>query len=416
MTSSISWLDNDDAERQRMREVVALFREEGAIDEMGMGRIRDSLADLMFPGTSMLWTRARYLLFVPWIFQLLEAGQPRGSGGMAPEQRARRLQERLARALAEWAETKAAGEARGIMGREKHDVKQTPDQNIWAGLYSWGVRERPLTLSQARREAVERGAKRGGLAPEEEVPGGIWHPLLPPMPDGFPSGATLELEKEEAEFLAGLLTEGEPRVDERFRLRNESLLPILLGLDRDRFEAASDAWALAEMLEAGGLKGLVERAFAFSDVIRGAQLLYVRLVAESRADEQAEQVLDALETEWEEWLEAVGRREAELAFWERDLPAFWAMLGTTNRSITGPDRSFVESWASFVVKDPEKLVSNGEAHRLIIERENLVKVGKARLRASGEIGRDAPREIPRPLTFRWAVVHGVIEDIRKGLA
>ncbi len=415
MTSSISWLDTDDVERQRMREVVALFREEGAIDEIGMGRIRDSLADLMFPGTSVLWTRARYLLFVPWIFQLLEAGQPRGSAGMEPEERTRRIQMQLARALVEWAEGESELDARGIMGRTKLDVRQTPDQNIWAGLYSWGIRTRALTLSQARREAVEVAGGRGDLVAEDVAADGVWHPLLPAMPEGFPAGTGLQLERGEAEFLAGLLLEGEPEIDERFRRRNESLLPVLLCLGPEEFDAASDPWVLADLIEVDRLKTLILKAFAFAEAIRGAQLLYVRLVAESRGDEQAERVLAELEPVWTKWLENIEVRGAALSSWGDDLPGFWAMLSSTNRRINGPDRAFVEGWTSLVLADHGGLPGNPKARRLIVERENLVKVGKARLRTSGEIGRDAPREIPRSLTFRWDVVRSVISDIREGL-
>lgn len=72
MTSAFSWLDLDEPARQRMREIVEMLRESGSIDELGLGRIRDAFSDRLFPGTSVLWRRARYLLFVPWTYQALE--------------------------------------------------------------------------------------------------------------------------------------------------------------------------------------------------------------------------------------------------------------------------------------------------------------------------------------------------------
>ena len=33
---------------------------------MGLGSLRDALSDALFPGTSYLQTRLRYVLFVPW--------------------------------------------------------------------------------------------------------------------------------------------------------------------------------------------------------------------------------------------------------------------------------------------------------------------------------------------------------------
>jgi hypothetical protein len=47
-----------------MLEVVDLFKQEGTVDELGIGSIRDALADALFPGTSVLHTRLRYVLFI----------------------------------------------------------------------------------------------------------------------------------------------------------------------------------------------------------------------------------------------------------------------------------------------------------------------------------------------------------------
>ena len=52
-----------------MRRVLDLFREQGTVDEMGLGTLRDALADALFPGTSSIHTRLRYALFIPWIYR-----------------------------------------------------------------------------------------------------------------------------------------------------------------------------------------------------------------------------------------------------------------------------------------------------------------------------------------------------------
>src|SRR3954462_7896618 len=82
--SSLAWIDFDEAERQRAQRIIALFQERESRDELGLGSIRDSIADHLFPGTSTIQTRLRYMLFVPWIMLMLEhrdlaAGQLRGA-------------------------------------------------------------------------------------------------------------------------------------------------------------------------------------------------------------------------------------------------------------------------------------------------------------------------------------------------
>ena len=70
--SSLSWIVFDETERQRVRRIMALFDEKETRDELGMGSIRDSTADHLFPGTSTIQTRLRYMLFVPWIYAMVE--------------------------------------------------------------------------------------------------------------------------------------------------------------------------------------------------------------------------------------------------------------------------------------------------------------------------------------------------------
>jgi hypothetical protein len=65
MSASLTWLDHDSSERDRMNRILALFRERDTRDELGVGVIRDLIADEFFPGTSTIQTRLRYMLFVP---------------------------------------------------------------------------------------------------------------------------------------------------------------------------------------------------------------------------------------------------------------------------------------------------------------------------------------------------------------
>ena len=79
MPSQIAWLDASREEQRRMRDIIRLFADRDSRDELGLGQIRDAIADSLFPGTSTLLTRARYLLFVPWAYRKA-AGRPHPSG------------------------------------------------------------------------------------------------------------------------------------------------------------------------------------------------------------------------------------------------------------------------------------------------------------------------------------------------
>jgi uncharacterized protein DUF6361 len=72
MMSVLVGLDYSERERRKMLDVVDLFREHDTRDELGVGSVRDAFADMLFPGTSAIMTRARYFLLVPWAYQRRE--------------------------------------------------------------------------------------------------------------------------------------------------------------------------------------------------------------------------------------------------------------------------------------------------------------------------------------------------------
>ena len=71
--STLSWLDSSEHERRTVLQLVSALNETGTLDELGIGSIRDTFSDVLFPGTSTIQTRGRYFLFVPWIMQMVEA-------------------------------------------------------------------------------------------------------------------------------------------------------------------------------------------------------------------------------------------------------------------------------------------------------------------------------------------------------
>ena len=68
----LGWIDFSKNERNKVLSVIHQLEEPAAVDELGLGAIRDGFADYFFPGTSTVQTRAKYFLIVPYI--LKEAG------------------------------------------------------------------------------------------------------------------------------------------------------------------------------------------------------------------------------------------------------------------------------------------------------------------------------------------------------
>ena len=60
----LGWIDFSKSERSKVLSVLELISERGTLDELGIASIRDGFADLFFPGTSTIQTRAKYFFIV----------------------------------------------------------------------------------------------------------------------------------------------------------------------------------------------------------------------------------------------------------------------------------------------------------------------------------------------------------------
>ena len=114
-----------------MREIGNLFAQSESRDELGIGQVRDAFSDSLFPGTSTLHTRARYLLFVPWCFIKAAAN---GSSGARGERRVEDNERALIAGLLE------LGATDGLIGRLAGvAVKTLPSTLYWGALRQYGI-------------------------------------------------------------------------------------------------------------------------------------------------------------------------------------------------------------------------------------------------------------------------------------
>jgi len=149
MPSVMAWLDQSAEQQRRVRELVKLFSETESRDELGIGQIRDVFSDRLFPGTSVIQTRARYFLFVPWMF--IHHAKSRRTG---PDV-LRRVQESERRFIEV---LKAAGEDRGVIGiRAGVGVKILPSAIYWGGLTRYGILTQPLAADEIGARCSSHG-------------------------------------------------------------------------------------------------------------------------------------------------------------------------------------------------------------------------------------------------------------------
>src|SRR5437773_10752828 len=197
--SAFAWLSYSESERRKALDVISLFRERDTRDELGIGVIRDAFADLLFPGTSTIQTRARYFLFVPWIYQRLEKKRVRSAEAA---ERARRDELALIEPLAD------SGDPDGTIGIEaRQALKRLPSNVYWQGLERWGIRVYPGSQDQYHRSLDGFYSRVGSATRNDdgEIVGDHarrnWHAGLPSAPADFPEASSFLLTCAEAEYL-----------------------------------------------------------------------------------------------------------------------------------------------------------------------------------------------------------------------
>ncbi len=401
MPSTFGWIDFSESDRQKMADMIHLFRERDTRDELGLGSVRDAFSNLLFPGTSTIQTRAKYMLFVPWIYLRHEKRQT-PSEDIA--RKARNDELNLIEALLDSSDTE------GIIGKDaRRKLQRVPSSIYWAGLGTWGIRlfdgsqaqyHRYLDAFYRRRKEQYRQLKYDG----ESIATGIganWHPGLPDPPGSFPNQASLALATQEAEYL-------HDRIMTHCR---QSLLAFLV--DRTASTEVPFVWmhpALARFPRK--LRRQVEHARHFSEVMHGAALLYNLMLGEKSGREgEATEYEDRLI----EWSQSIQSRKAELARWERR--EFWKTVGSGGARISLPSRRFVDRWVDLVLgsEDVTTMTTDEMARSLIYDREVALKRHRARLQNQRALELWSGAAGAGQLDYRWGVVNRIVNDILKGV-
>lgn len=392
MSSAIGWVDFDETERDRALRLMDLFREQDSRDELGLGAIRDSIADHLFPGTSTIHTRLRYMLFIPWIFDSLPSHlSPRDIAA-----KARQKEIDLGKAL-----MAGAPGAVGIIGKDAGEkLKRLPSSIYWSGLESWGVRQFPGSIEAYFASLPHWPKDTSKDHAEDDISGAqrhrhLWHDRMPQPPKGWPDTVNFDLEPDEVSFLVDRLVDRHPH----------SLLTYLASRsDRAKADAIwlhphiADFPAQARML--------VEHARVFSGVMHGAALLYNLLLSELRENEDWVERYQTALTEWSDELNT-----KELASWSLD--DFWHETRHTAHAVLDPAKRFVTEWVALMRKKGGLGRNRDAANALVMTRERRLKKGQSRFANKSARDRWQGASGTGRLQFRWSIAQSHLKDLKR---
>ena len=392
MTSFIAWIDHDAEARARSTRLIALFDQKESRDELGIGAIRDSFADILFPGTSTIQTRLRYMLIVPWVYKFLE-DQIIPSGKF--EKKARDLELSLVTPLLNSHDTS------GVFGKNAGEqLKRLPSSVYWSGLIEWGILRSNLSQNDYHRnlDAVYQKRKLHSLGkPDfEELLDDFstWHTGLPGTPDDFPESLIINLTAAEAQFIKECIAKNADKTLLAHLMVNEMKSDQKFIWDHESYNTFSE-----------DNKKVLYHARLFSFAMHGAALLYNLMLAELQGTEE---LVEDHEESLKEWnLSSV---TSELRNW--NLSDMWGLFHKRKHNITIFTRDFVTAWVDFLKNklSGQNLKTSKIARNLIISRERQ-KDNKSRFDNRQLLDRWRGYSGLNPLSYRWPVVRQFLNDL-----
>lgn len=395
-SSTISWLDFSESDRRNMVQVISLFKQRDTRDEMGLAQIRDGFAEMFFPGTTTIQTRARYFLFVPWSYLILEN---RKTPSSKVEERIRYLELQVMDAL------EKSGETQGIIGqRSGKNLQRFPSSIYWNGLRTWEILRFPGYQHQYHR-SLDNFYRSKGSSYEKESPeyvGGSkanWDPSLPEHPSDFPEKVTFEITKKEAEYLSERLLISCNRSLLAYLVKNMSSVDVAFGWLHPEKESFPEH-----------LQTQLGHARNFSETMQGTALLYNLLLAERRGSEE---LIDDFRERLSTWIEDLRMREHGLKNWDRQ--EFWKLISHFNVYLS--TQKFVNDWLSLLLDDQgiTDPVENEDMRDLVHHREYRLKGKRSRLENPRHLELWSGDAGTSQLDFRWGIGNQIARDIQNGL-
>lgn len=374
----------------------------GVRDEVGFLIVHQRYADHFFPGTSVLHTRLRYALLIPWLYQSLRAKRP------APKDFAQAFIDLEHRLTGRLQYKDGEGEPDGVIGGEVYPraISQPPAYVYWTALAKWGlIGTRPDGRQWSRPDMARLlagGSKRAlnddDGKPLETVAWPITGMIDAPGDWDGNSKMTLELSPDERAFLAQKLRAVRSPIDPS----EPSLLAKLVGRV---LKDAEHSWD-DEILDLAGQEAARLRragqAAALSAIGRAVYAALVESVKEERDKRPQENLhrkdLRDVVGEW-------GTQAAALEF-----ARFLEDVGQLPTAVEAVLRETL-AWTRSKEKDPAPLLG-------VYERAEYSRKGDRARLANNQFGVDRRMEwqgdnhgYAEPLHYRWGNVKRLLRDL-----
>ena len=418
--NGIGWIDFSSEHRDRIWTALDLLAKPGVVDELGIGPIRDALADKIFPGISTIQTRPKYFSLVPLLLRQYQLEELRRPNPRSVDEYLR-VRERECRAImVKAAETESNGKTdqTGIIGATFEDdldrgVVRRPSSIYWNGLRTFRIFS-PPALSLVEFGERLRESRHARFRLSLEAPGDDWdaqdeelglYVMVPSLvdPKTYWDTLSIALLSEEAEFLQQQIVTSQPDSMLAHLLFDLSTIETKRMLDQvDSFHDFLD-FPMVRSLKSSDpeLLSILTLAGDFSDLLYGAHIRYNCLLQKRFGTERKCAEFNQL---WEEWVDRI------LPVQERfRVDRLWELTRSVGVAVRGYTKAFVETW---ITNCHSRVLDIFD--RIVTKQEIDNKSGRARLHPNAKESVSDWIGLRR-LDYRFSRVRVLVRDIRDAL-
>jgi len=410
--ATLGWIDFSKEYRQKVGTILELLKPEGMVDELGIGTIRDAIANQLFPGISTIQTRAKYFFIVPYILYdyLAEDKTKRKRIPVT-----KYLDDREHEVIWELAERynydRSSGHGViGISKKRPERIMRRPSEIYWGGLNTYNIINTGgygvnAFLSNRKNSLLE--SLIANVAESDDSYGddkdadyeNEFRIMISPNPS-WRDSLSLELTEEEADILKNRIIDiaSDQLVGEL--LSKNKLFDLFRSTDEfmDFSKVVTDSLVVSEDLQ----RDLII-AHDFSEMMYGANIVYNYLIQKYRFEK------DYWLDEWDEWLDNLSIEMISFDSFDPSM-LFRPPFSLTTKTET---QQFVLRYWSLVKSNQRDIESYSE---LVINQEYNTKKYKARLRLGklDDVKEDHWIGLQR-LSYRYKNAKVILGDIFNGL-
>lgn len=389
----LGYVHFDRSEQKKYMAVINRLSIGGAIDELGVGRIRDYYSDAMFPGISSLHQHAKYFVLLPLLYKKAIAYKYNRLQDVRPQ--IVRLEKELTEVLYNNSTTKTGITGSEFIGKKDY-VRYDPMYIYTTGLSKFGILlcdSLEEMIYAASKKYHERPVKLHATDEEDGDSNDLYNTYqfcITPTDLGYnwETESSLALTKGEAEFLIKHITGS--------KVCTGSLLVHIINSrldlnDTQTFESFIEKYAATLPEE---LYRTTTNAMYFAKLVDGLFLRYNYLFSGKTDERKLEEFKNWIENEFNKYMSEMDASVRELKINDN------ASIPFCLQAI----QAIIDSDGDYSTLDD-----------LIIRRERLIK------RTRSKIGNDAYEYRPESpihnytIQFRWETVRTLISEIYKGL-